>query len=67
MANKTILMTRIRQILRIYIQGESKKQISQLTSSSRNSINKYIHKFILEQLTLPVHKHPLNTSYRYST
>ena len=51
MANKTILMTRIRQILRLYTQGKSKKQISQLTSSSRNTVKKYIHKFILEHLT----------------
>ena len=51
MANKTILMTRIRQILRLYTQGKSKKQISQLTASSRNTVKKYIHKFILEHLT----------------
>jgi ATP-dependent DNA ligase len=54
MANKTILMTRIRQILRLYTQGKSKKQISQLTSSSRNTVKKYIHKFILEHLTYDV-------------
>ena len=54
MANKTILMTRIRQILRLYTQGKSKKQISQLTTSSRNTVKKYIHKFILEHLTYDV-------------
>src|SRR3954454_8000816 len=54
MANKTILMTRIRQILRLYTQGKSKKQISQLTCSSRNTVKKYIHKFICEHLTYDV-------------
>ncbi len=51
MANKTILMSRIRQILRFHTQGKSKKEISKLTSSSRNTIKKYIHKFIHERLT----------------
>lgn len=51
MANKTILMSRIRQILRFHTQGKSKKEISKLTSSSRNTIKKYIHKFIREHLT----------------
>src|SRR3954454_13200722 len=51
MANKTILMSRIRQILRLYTQGQSNKKISELTASSRNTVKKYIHKFIHEHLT----------------
>src|SRR4051812_36216629 len=51
MANKTILMSRIRQILRLYTQGQSNKKISELTASSRNTVKKYIHKFIQEHLT----------------
>jgi transposase len=51
MANKTILMSRIRQILRLYTQGQSNKKISELTCSSRNTVKKYIHKFIHEHLT----------------
>jgi transposase len=51
MANKTIDMSRIRQIIRLYTQGTSKKQISVLTSSSRNTVKKYISKFIQERLT----------------
>lgn len=51
MANKTILMIRIRQILRLYIEGTSKKKISELSRSSRNTVKKYIHKFIQEHLT----------------
>ena len=51
MPNKTILMSRIRQILRLYTQGTSKKKISDLTASSRNTVKKYIHKFHKEQLT----------------
>jgi hypothetical protein len=51
MANKTILMSRIRGILRLYTQGQSRKKISELTCSSRNTVKKYIHKFIHEHLT----------------
>jgi transposase len=51
MANKTIDMSRIRQLIRLYTQGTSKKQISVLTSSSRNTVKKYISKFIQERLT----------------
>ena len=51
MANKTILMSRIRQILRLYTQGQSNKKISELTCCSRNTVKKYIHKFIHEHLT----------------
>lgn len=51
MANKTICMSRIRQILRLYTQGTSKKKISELTLSSRNTVKKYIGKFLHEHLT----------------
>jgi transposase len=51
MANRTILMSRIRQILRLYVQGSSKKKISVLTASSRNTVKKYIIKFIQDRLT----------------
>lgn len=51
MANKTIDMSRIRQIIRLYTQGTSKKKISTLTASSRNTVKKYISKFIQERLT----------------
>jgi transposase len=54
MANKTILMSRIRQILRHFTQGKSKKQISVLTGASRNTVKKYIHKFIQERITYDV-------------
>jgi hypothetical protein len=54
MANKTILMNRIRQILRLYTQGTSKKKISELTSSSRNTVKKYIAKFCHQRLTYDV-------------
>lgn len=51
MANKTILMSRIRQILRLYTQGTSKKKISELTGASRNTVKKYLQKFHRERLT----------------
>lgn len=51
MANKTILMSRIRQIFRLHAQGRSKKQISILTGCSRNTVKKYLHRFIEKRLT----------------
>src|SRR5271169_638421 len=51
MANRTILMSRIRQIIRLYTQGTSKKKISVLTASSRNTVKKYIIKFTQDRLT----------------
>lgn len=51
MANKTILMSKIRQIFRLYAQGKSKKQISTLTGCSRNTVKKYLYKFIENRLT----------------
>jgi transposase len=52
MANKIILMTKIRQILRLYTQGESKRRISELTGIARNTLKKYILYFIKERLTI---------------
>lgn len=42
MANKTILMIKLRQIFRLYAQGKGRRQISKLTGVSRNTIKKYI-------------------------
>jgi hypothetical protein len=51
MANKTIEMSKVRQILRLFALGKSNVQISDQTGSSRNTIKKYIRKFLLEKLT----------------
>ena len=51
MANKTILMSKIRQILRSFTQGKSKVQISDQTGASRNTVKKYIRKFLAEKMT----------------
>ena len=51
MANKTILMTKIRQILRFYTQGVSKVKISVQTGASRNTVKKYIKRFLSEKMT----------------
>src|SRR6202022_3540603 len=51
MANKTIAMSRIRQIIRLYTQGTSKKKISVLTASSRNTAKKNINQFLQGRLT----------------
>jgi transposase len=51
MANKPINMLKLRQILRYYTQGTSKKQISEITGVSRNTLKRYINRFILLRLT----------------
>ena len=38
MANKIISMSKIRQILRMYVQGESKLKISEHTGIARNTL-----------------------------
>lgn len=45
MANKTIAMIQIRQILRLHAQGKSKLQIVILTGVSRNTVKRYLRKF----------------------
>lgn len=51
MANKTILMSKIRQILRLFTQGQSKIYISTYTDTSRNTVKRYIRRFLQERLT----------------
>ncbi|MBM3413213.1 MAG: hypothetical protein FJY19_07555 [Bacteroidetes bacterium] len=51
MANKTIDMSKIRQILRFFTQGKSKIFISKQTGASRNTVKRYIRKFLQEKLT----------------
>ena len=45
MANKPIAMSKLRQVLKLYCQGQFKLQISTLTGLSRNTVKKYIHLF----------------------
>jgi transposase len=45
MANKTIAMSKLRQVLKLYCQGQFKLQISTVTGLSRNTVKKYIHSF----------------------
>ena len=42
MANKKTTMSKLRQMLRLYAQGESKLRISELTGVSRNTFKKYL-------------------------
>lgn len=46
MANQSISMSKIRQIIRLHTQGTSKLRIAQLTGVARNSLKKYINKYI---------------------
>lgn len=52
MANKTILMTKVRQILRHHVQGAGSKQISKLTGVARNTVKRYIRQFTEESMTI---------------
>ena len=51
MANNSISMIKIRQILRLHSQGYSKLKISMQTGVARNTLKKYIKEFIACQLT----------------
>jgi transposase len=53
MANKKTDMSKIRQMLRLYHQGESKLQISDLTGVSRNTLKKYLKIYVRLGLSLP--------------
>ena len=52
MANKTILMIKIRQILLHHAQGIGSKQITRLTGIAWNTDKCYIRQFTLEEMTL---------------
>jgi len=52
MANTPISMKQLRQTLRLYASGQSKLQISESLSLSRNTVRKYIRRFTRAQLTL---------------
>jgi transposase len=51
MANKTISMSKIRQILRLYAQGSSKLQIAEKTGVARNTLKKYLKEFVQSKLS----------------
>jgi transposase len=51
MANKSINMLKLRQILRYHTQGTSKKQISAITGIARNTVKRYINRFISLHIT----------------
>ena len=53
MANKKTDMSKLRQMLRLYEQGESKLKISELTGVSRNTLKKYLK--IYARLRLSLH------------
>ena len=52
MANNTITMSKIRQVLRLHTEGTSKLNISSQTGIARNTVKKYIRWFLEEKLTL---------------
>ena len=52
MANKTISMTKIRQILRLHTQGYSKLKIAMQTGIARNTLKKYLAAFAASGMTL---------------
>lgn len=52
MANKRKDMSKLRQMLRLYSQGESKLKISELTGVSRNTLKKYLKLYIRLELSM---------------
>ena len=46
MANKPIAMLKLRQVLRYFTEGTSKKQISIITGVARNTLKRYIARFL---------------------
>jgi len=52
MANKKTDMSKLRQILRLYTQGEKKLKISSLTGVSRNTLKKYLKIYLRLGLTI---------------
>lgn len=52
MSNKTIEMFTIRQILRLYANGRGTKYISQSTGVARNTVKKYLHRYVQLKTTL---------------
>lgn len=52
MPNKTIDMFTIRQILRLYASGKGTKTISQSTGVARNTVKKYLRKYVESRLTM---------------
>ena len=53
MANKKTDMSKLRQMLRLYAQGESKLKISGLTGVSRNTLKKYLKIYETLGLSMP--------------
>ena len=51
MSNKTIEMFTIRQILRLYSTGMGAKSISKSTGVARNTIKKYLYRYVLSEKT----------------
>lgn len=52
MANKTIVMSKLRRLLQLYSQGKSKLFISKYLELSRNTVDKYILQYKLLELSL---------------
>lgn len=52
MSNKTIEMISIRQLLRLYTLGKGTKFISQATGVARNTVKKYLLRFVALKLTM---------------
>lgn len=52
MSNKTIEMFTIRQILRLYALGKGTKYISQSTGVARNTVKKYLYRYVLSEKTI---------------
>jgi len=50
MANKPIVMSKIRNVIRLHIQGKGKKFIAHYLNLSKNTVKKYVQRFEGQQL-----------------
>ena len=70
MANKTIDMNKIRQILRMHTHGKSKLHISEQTGVARNTVKKYIRQFSRKNLfyedIMEISDHELQEMFTHS-
>ena len=71
MANKTIDMNKIRQILRMHSQGKSKLLISEQTGVARNTVKKHLRHFNLLRMTIDeliyLNDHDLNKLFNVAS
>ena len=50
MASQTISLDKLKKILRLFTDGNSKRSISKQTKIARNTVRQYINRFLIQQI-----------------